>query len=224
MHIKVETLDDALLELYPQLLMSKLKVTASRGENAEILGVAIEIANSRARLSRSETRGQLFSSLGELLWYLSGNNKLDFIEPYIRRYRNESEDGGDTVYGGYGPRLFDQRGNDQIHNIVELLRERPTSRRAMVQIFDSEDIAGNHVEIPCTATLQFFIRDSCVHLIVTMRSNDAYLGLPHDIFCFTMLQEIIARSLDQEARHLSPFCRKHAPIRLRQEACRRFNS
>ncbi|EGF92522.1 thymidylate synthase protein [Asticcacaulis biprosthecium C19] len=28
-----------------------------------------------------------------------------------------------------------------------------------------------------------------------MRSNDAYLGLPHDIFCFTMLQELIAGSL-----------------------------
>jgi thymidylate synthase len=28
-----------------------------------------------------------------------------------------------------------------------------------------------------------------------MRSNDAYLGLPHDIFAFTMLQEIMARSL-----------------------------
>ena len=29
-----------------------------------------------------------------------------------------------------------------------------------------------------------------------MRSNDVYLGLPHDIFCFTMLQEIMARGLD----------------------------
>ena len=28
-----------------------------------------------------------------------------------------------------------------------------------------------------------------------MRSNDAYRGLPHDVFCFTMLQEIAARSL-----------------------------
>lgn len=31
-----------------------------------------------------------------------------------------------------------------------------------------------------------------------MRSNDAYLGLPHDIFAFTMLQEIVARSLKVE--------------------------
>ena len=28
-----------------------------------------------------------------------------------------------------------------------------------------------------------------------MRSNDAYLGLPHDVFSFTMLQEIAAREL-----------------------------
>jgi len=31
-----------------------------------------------------------------------------------------------------------------------------------------------------------------------MRSNDVYLGLPHDIFVFTMLQEMIARSLGLE--------------------------
>ena len=31
-----------------------------------------------------------------------------------------------------------------------------------------------------------------------MRSNDAYVGLPHDIFAFTMLQELIARSIDAE--------------------------
>ena len=30
---------------------------------------------------------------------------------------------------------------------------------------------------------------------VTMRSNDAYWGLPHDVFCFTMLQEMMARRL-----------------------------
>ena len=28
-----------------------------------------------------------------------------------------------------------------------------------------------------------------------MRSNDAFKGLPHDVFCFTMLQEIFARTL-----------------------------
>jgi thymidylate synthase len=31
-----------------------------------------------------------------------------------------------------------------------------------------------------------------------MRSSDAFKGLPHDIFCFTMLQEMIARDLGLE--------------------------
>jgi len=31
-----------------------------------------------------------------------------------------------------------------------------------------------------------------------MRSNDAFLGLPHDVFAFTFLQEIIARSVGVE--------------------------
>jgi thymidylate synthase len=31
-----------------------------------------------------------------------------------------------------------------------------------------------------------------------MRSNDAYIGLPHDVFCFTMLQEIVARAIGRE--------------------------
>ena len=51
---KVETLDDALLKLYPELLSRKPNVTASRGDNTEILGALIEVAQVRARLSRSE--------------------------------------------------------------------------------------------------------------------------------------------------------------------------
>src|SRR5438034_7399290 len=35
-------------------------------------------------------------------------------------------------------------------------------------------------------------------MFTNMRSNDAYWGLPHDIFSFTMLQEILARDLSVE--------------------------
>jgi len=35
-------------------------------------------------------------------------------------------------------------------------------------------------------------------LITNMRSNDVHVGLPHDVFCFTMLQEIVARSIGVE--------------------------
>ena len=42
------------------------------------------------------------------------------------------------------------------------------------------------------------VRNDKLHLIASMRSNDAYMGLPHDIFAFTMLQEVVARTLGTE--------------------------
>jgi thymidylate synthase len=197
MQLTADTLDDALLRLYPLLLAAPKVDGTMRGNNAELRGVTIEITQPRARLSRTETRGKPFSALGELLWYLSKDNKLDFIVPFVPAYKAESEDGL-TVYGGYGRRLFRQRGHDQVTNVLDLLHKRPTTRRAVIQIFNAEDLSEPHSEIPCTTTLQFFHRDGQLEMITTMRSNDAYKGLPHDVFCFTMLQEIFARSLGCE--------------------------
>jgi thymidylate synthase len=190
MHPTYDTLDDALLALYPQILAQGQVVEATRGRTRELIGVQLEVARPRARLSRTETRGKPFSALGEFLWYMSRDNKLDFITPYINRYQKESDDGL-TVYGGYGPRLFRHRGQDQIANVVARLKEKQGSRRAVVQLFDADDLALRHKEIPCTTTLQFLIREGKLHLVAAMRSNDAVIGLPHDVFCFTMLQESI---------------------------------
>jgi thymidylate synthase len=91
------------------------------------------------------------------------------------------------------------RGNvDQLQNVTSLLTEHPGSRRAVVQLFNAEDIASEYKGIPCTTTLQFLLRGERLHLSVTLRSNDAYWGLPHDVFCFTMLQEMMARRLGVE--------------------------
>lgn len=127
-------------------------------------------------------------------------HRLDFIQPYIKRYEEDAVDG--VLPGAYGPRLFDMHGQyDQIANATDLLRKSPGSRRAVIQLFDASDIAARKSEIPCTTTLQFHVRDRLLHMSVMMRSNDAYFGLPHDVFCFTMLQEMMARRLGVELGH-----------------------
>lgn len=194
MRVIGNTLDDILQSIFPKIISSKIRIENTRGNTREVIGALIELRQPRARLSRTETRGKPFSCLGEFLWYLSRDNKLDFIYHYIQRYKRESED-GETVYGGYGKRIFDKNGINQIDNVITLLKKNRNSRRAVVQIFDAQDIAKRVVEVPCTCTLQFIIRRGRVHLIVNMRSNDAFKGLPHDIFCFTMLQEVMARAL-----------------------------
>ena len=191
------TLDDVMRCALEELLARGEPVSPSKGDCRELRGVLLEITNPRARLSRSESRGQAFSCLGELCWYLSGANELEFIEYYIPKYREFAENG--ILFGAYGPRLLEMRGvTNQLENIISLLKRKSSSRQAVIQLFDAEDIIHEHKDIPCTSTIQFLLRSNCLEMITTMRSNDVYLGLPHDVFCFTMIQEIVARRLDVE--------------------------
>lgn len=208
MRFVASTLDDLWRKILPRLLKGADAIQSSRSKNLgaahERRGVLLELRDPRARLSRTETRGKPFSCLGELLWYLSRDNRLDFIEHYIERYKDESED-GETVHGGYGRRLFAHPSHDQVRTLIENLRQRPSTRRAVLQIFEAADTARRHREIPCTLAMQFALRRNQLDMMVTMRSQDAYMGLPHDIFCFTMLQEIVARSVDAEIGEYKQF-------------------
>jgi thymidylate synthase len=106
--LTADTLDDLLLMVYPKILRNGQRVKASKGWNKELFGVVLELKNPLARLSRSETKGTVFSCLGETLWYLAGSNELDFIKYYIKIYGKFAESDG-TVNGAYGPRLFRMR-------------------------------------------------------------------------------------------------------------------
>lgn len=190
------TLDDLMQEILCELLKDQDFITATRsdelGDFTEIVGASLVLTNPRARLSRSESKGKLFSALGEFFWYMSGTNALDFIDYYIPNvYKKEADN--DVVHSGYGDRLFSRFGINQLENIIEKLKTNPTSRKAVIQIFSALDL--QYRSVPCTCTLQFLLRNQRLHLLVNMRSNDAYLGLPHDVFAFTMIQEIVARSL-----------------------------
>jgi thymidylate synthase len=193
-----QTLDDLMHVALDALIQHGEPVVPAptKNECVELVGVALELTNPRARVSRSATRGRLLSAIGELTWYLSGSNDTDHIAHYIRYYEQLDEDG--VVYGGYGPRLFAYDGVNQVQNVIAALTANRSTRRAVVQLFDRHDVAARRKEVPCTCTLQYLLRNDTVHAITHMRSNDAYLGLPHDIFCFTMLQELIACSVGAE--------------------------
>lgn len=203
-------LDDLLRSVYNEVLSTGKTITASKGSTIELDGTLLELKDPRGRLSRTETRGKLVSGLGELCWFLAKSNSLDFIHYYIPYYKKFADHG--LIFGGYGPRLFSWRKRflscgkiNQIENVVRLLRKKPSTRQAVIQLFDADDITREHKDIPCTCTLQFMIREDRLLMFTNMRSNDIYFGLPHDIFSFTMLQEIMARTLGIE-----PGIYKHA--------------
>jgi len=67
MHIRGKTLDDLLRRTFSQILQTGNRVNPTRGDNRELFGVVLELAQPLARLSRTESKGRPFGALGELL-------------------------------------------------------------------------------------------------------------------------------------------------------------
>jgi thymidylate synthase len=196
-YFRAKTVDDLLHHALENIKKCGEPIKASKGQTREVTGVVLELTDPRARLSRTESRGKPFSCIGELCWYLNGTDQTSFIVYYLTHYKKSDE--GGRIFGAYGPRLFKRwKSVKQFENIINLLGEKPTSRRAVLQLFDSTDLTEKHEDVPCTCTLQLLVRNGKLDLIVYMRSNDVIKGLTHDIFCFTMLQEIAARRLSVE--------------------------
>jgi thymidylate synthase len=195
--ITAGTIDDLQRRALELILEKGATANPSRGSNRELEAVTLELTNPQARLSRSQTRGRVFSAIGELAWYLAGSDSTNFISYYIPAYRDDDENG--RINGAYGPRLFGSSPETaQVKEAIERLRRNPDSRRAALPILRPDDLSVEHKDVPCTCHMQFLLRNGALDLIVCMRSNDAFLGLTHDIFAFTMIQELAARSLDVE--------------------------
>jgi thymidylate synthase len=195
-HFEASTVDDLMHLAVDALRSEGSNINPTKGSCTEIAAATFELTNPRARVSRSASRGRLFSALGELCWYLSGSNRTEDIAYYLKYYRKLDENG--VIFGAYGPRLLSFDGVNQIESLIQALRRNPASRRAVIQLFDHRDVVERHADVPCTCTLQYLLREKRLSAITYMRSNDVFLGLPHDLFCFTMLQELIARSVGAE--------------------------
>jgi thymidylate synthase len=161
----------------------------------ECLGVSFSLTNPRNRIIRNPIRKMsLTFAIGEFLWYLRGSNKLDVIEYYSKMYPNFSDDKV-TVNGAYGARIFGGEPS-QWEKVKRTLLKDSDSRQAVISIYNQNDLFLPSLDIPCTCVLQYFIRNGKLNAITYMRSNDIYLGMPYDIFSFTMLQERLALELN----------------------------
>lgn len=197
MIIEGRYLDEILRKLYTELLNSTDTFDADKGRGQDLLGPKIVLKDPRARISATDTRGRLISALGEFCWYMSGSADLDFIRFYIPNYPPEGIFG--TIEDAYGPRFMGTgefgRSFRQIDRVIDRLSRKPDTRRAVISVLEPSDLEPGRSEAPCTTALQFIRRREHLHLVAMMRSNDAYWGFPHDVFCFTMMQEVVARAL-----------------------------
>jgi thymidylate synthase len=160
----------------------------------EVLGCQTEIDMRYPIISNKTRKLSRKFQFREAWWIISGRNDLAALETHIRNYERFSDDG---IYlsGAYGPKIV-----DQLTYITNTLSTDVDSRQAVINIWRERPPAS--ADIPCTLSLQFLIRHYRLYLIATMRSSDAWLGWPYDVFSFSSLAAYVLlllryRSIDR---------------------------
>lgn len=199
---------EAYVDLIKQVSDEPEFFSAPRGQKIkESLGVRFTIENPRDRLPYvPERKFSVCYVIAELLWYLTGNDSTEWISNYSAMWGKISDD-GETANSAYGSRIF--KPHDRIaatiddtwtqwEYVKEELKGDPDSRRAVIHIRSPQDSILAKKDVPCTLSLQFFLRNDEVHLVVNMRSSDLILGISYDVPAFTMFQELLASELTRE--------------------------
>lgn len=126
----------------------------------------------------------------ETVWILAGVDD-DWIYTYNRRLREFAD--GHVLRGAYGPRLRSWAGRvDQLDQVRRQLIADPSSRRAVIQLWDPARDHEGHRDVPCTLDYWFALRDGRLDMHTTMRSQDLWLGFCYDLYAATVLHELMA--------------------------------
>ncbi len=171
--------------------------------------VTITYTHPRERVLFNAARdANPFFHLYEALWMLAGRNDVGSVAYYAKNMLNYSDDGR-TLNGAYGYRW--RRGcdnaliqpiTDQLDAIVNHLKADPTSRRAVLQMWNVEDDLlkiDESRDVCCNLSVMFSIREGHLDMTVTNRSNDMIWGLLGANYVhFTVLLEYLAARLGAE--------------------------
>ena len=150
----------------------------------------------------------------ELLWFLNGstdNNELKDNGVHIwDEWEDESGDLG-PIYGYQWRHWLDQNSGesiDQIQNVIDQLRNNPSSRRIIVSAWNVADLPDENISpqdnvknnkmalAPCHALFQFFVSQGALSCQLYQRSCDTFLGLGFNIASYSLLTHMLAQQCD----------------------------
>jgi len=139
----------------------------------------------------------LRSIIHELLWFLSGDTNIKYLQENGVRIWNEWADADGNLGPVYGYQwrswpAADGRAIDQISAVVSSLKTNPDSRRHIVSAWNAGEIEKMALP-PCHILFQFYVADGRLSCQLYQRSADIFLGVPFNIASYSLLTMMMAR-------------------------------
>jgi thymidylate synthase len=139
----------------------------------------------------------LKSIIHELLWFLSGDTNIRYLQDNGVRIWNEWADADGNLGPVYGSQwrswpAVDGRRIDQITQVIEQIRHTPDSRRLIVSAWNVGEI-DNMALPPCHLLFQFYVAEGRLSCQLYQRSADIFLGVPFNIASYALLTQMMAQ-------------------------------
>ena len=146
---------------------------------------------------RGDTDNRKLQAKGVHIW--DGNTSREFLDNLGFRDREEGD--GGPIYGfnfrHYGADYIDcntdyrNRGIDQVKEALRLIREEPSSRRIIINLWDPTKLS-EMVLPPCHMVYQFRVYNNRLSCMLYQRSGDIGLGVPFNIASASLMTHLFA--------------------------------
>jgi len=137
------------------------------------------------------------SIIHELIWFLSGDTNVRYLQENGVRIWNEWADENGELGPVYGSQWRSWRGADgqsvdQVSQVIQEIQTNPDSRRLIVSSWNVAEIPKMKLP-PCHAFFQFYVADGELSCQLYQRSADVFLGVPFNIGSYAALTMMIAQ-------------------------------
>ena len=139
----------------------------------------------------------LKSIIYELLWFISGNTNVRYLQEHGVSIWDEWADENGELGPVYGHQwrswpTADGRVIDQISGVIDQIKHNPDSRRMLVTAWNPGEVDKMALP-PCHCLFQFYVAEGKLSCQLYQRSADVFLGVPFNIASYALLTQMLAQ-------------------------------
>ncbi len=187
---------------YLDLLRHVLETGADRGDRTgtgtrSVFGYQMRFDLADGFPVTTTKKLHLRSIIHELLWFLSGDTNIKYLNDNgVTIWDEWADEKGDLgpVYGKQWRSwpAPDGRHIDQIAWLLREIRENPQSRRLIVSAWNPAEVEQMALP-PCHCLFQFYVSQGRLSCQLYQRSADIFLGVPFNIASYALLTMMVAQ-------------------------------
>tara|TARA_R110002012_G_scaffold5387_1_gene24570 strand:+ start:1029 stop:1826 length:798 start_codon:yes stop_codon:yes gene_type:complete len=145
-----------------------------------------------------------YVAASECAWILQGDESTEWISKHCSIWNKFAEN--NQIKKSYGHRI-----KFQIQKVIQQLKDDPTTRRAVINLWDKNYDHNTSKNAPCPTQMAINFDGNFLNMQIFMRSSDLFVGLPYDVMTWSLILDAIANELNYQPRYLTFFL-AHAHI------------